>query len=162
MKQNHLIRYCLGIHKRAHISNILRALEIVDIETMYYMEICTVIKLMHRHPITKTILNECRDKENNDCEVGSLIMIDKMGTLIDETNEYVLSNPDAARNEIRDKYLYYQTDDNEINEIVALLNNYNYNNRKKLNELTMIKPIRDYLWERELNDINIAMENLYL
>jgi hypothetical protein len=53
VNQNNLIRYMLDIHYKTHISYINRVLNILDMEYLYYSQICIVIKLLHRHPITK-------------------------------------------------------------------------------------------------------------
>ena len=60
ISQNNLIRQTLGIHKYSHISTIKKALNIFNIQTLIHIEMCNLIKLMHRHPITKTMIVDCK------------------------------------------------------------------------------------------------------
>ena len=46
--QHNLMRYSLGIPYKTHIKNIMKAMGIIDGETMYLMEKCTMVKLLHR------------------------------------------------------------------------------------------------------------------
>ena len=55
--QNNLMRYALGILYRTHIRNLMKALEIIDSETTFLMDKCSMIKL-HRTELSKKILIE--------------------------------------------------------------------------------------------------------
>jgi hypothetical protein len=54
--QNNLIRYMINIHYKPHITNLNEVLKIIDIETLIDLNKCTIIKLLHRHDVTKEIL----------------------------------------------------------------------------------------------------------
>ena len=54
----------LGIPYRTHIRKIIKVLNILDMNCVYYCQICIVIKLLHRHKHTKEILLSLA--ENND------------------------------------------------------------------------------------------------
>ena len=56
ISQNNLIRYTLGIPYKTHIKNPIKELGIIDSETTYLMEKCTIIKLLHRTEISKRVL----------------------------------------------------------------------------------------------------------
>ena len=56
------MRYTLGIPYRTHIINLMNALEIIDSETSFLMEKCTMIKLLHR--TDKRILIENIESRN--------------------------------------------------------------------------------------------------
>jgi hypothetical protein len=64
VNQNYLVRYMLGIPYRTHISKIIKVLNILDMNCVYYCHICIVIKLLHPHKHTKEILLSLA--ENND------------------------------------------------------------------------------------------------
>ena len=54
----------LGIPYRTHISNLNKVLNIIDIERLYYCQICIFIKLLHRHQHTKEILLKIENNNN--------------------------------------------------------------------------------------------------
>jgi hypothetical protein len=54
--QNNLIRYALGIPYKSHIKNLMKAMGIIDNETTYLMEKCTMIKLLLRIQLSKDTL----------------------------------------------------------------------------------------------------------
>ncbi len=56
--QNNLIRYMMDIPFKSHISNLLRVTKIIEFETLIDLNKCTVIKLLHRDNMTKSILIE--------------------------------------------------------------------------------------------------------
>ena len=59
VSQNNLFRYALNIPYKSHISLIMKSLKVLDATTLYYSQICILIKLLHRHDYTKNILMEC-------------------------------------------------------------------------------------------------------
>ena len=58
------MRYTLGIPYRTHIRNLMKELEIIDSETSFLMDKCTMIKLMHGTDISKRILIENIESRN--------------------------------------------------------------------------------------------------
>ena len=54
--QNNLFRYNLGIPYKSHMTQLMKALNIVDAETFYYSQICILIKLLQRHEFSKSLL----------------------------------------------------------------------------------------------------------
>ena len=62
--QNNLMRYTLGIPYKTHIKNLMKTMGIIDSETTYLMDKCTVIKLLHRTEISKKILIKNIEQKN--------------------------------------------------------------------------------------------------
>jgi hypothetical protein len=70
INQNNLVRYMLGIPYRSHISDVNKVLNILSIEYIYYCQICIVIKLLHRHKLTKEILLTIEDGNALDLDLN--------------------------------------------------------------------------------------------
>jgi hypothetical protein len=57
VSQNNLFRYAFYISYKTHITLIMKALKILDATTLYYSQICVLIKLLHRHEFYEKIIN---------------------------------------------------------------------------------------------------------
>jgi hypothetical protein len=60
-----LFRYALNIPYKTHITQIMKALRIIDATTLYFAQICILIKLLQRHEFTKSLLIGCLDDSIN-------------------------------------------------------------------------------------------------
>jgi hypothetical protein len=79
VNQNNLARLMLGMPYRSYISDVNKVLNIMSIEYVYYCQICIVIKILHRHKLTKEILLTIEDGNALDLylndDIGKLISI---------------------------------------------------------------------------------------
>ena len=136
--QNNLMRYTLGIPYRTHIRNYMKALEIVDSETSFLIDKCTMIKLLHRMDLTKRVLVENIESRNE-----GWWFYKEIQTICNKLNiepEEVCNYPDRTRNTLKEKYYERnEIDDCIVQEIKALLDNYNFKNKKKLIDLIKIE-----------------------
>ena len=55
VKQNNIFRYALGIPYKSHTSSLMKALNVVDIETLFLSQSCILVKILHRHEYTKKV-----------------------------------------------------------------------------------------------------------
>ncbi len=53
-----------SLPNRMHVTNLMRALEIIDHETSFLMEKFTTVKLLHIHNSCKTMLYSIKTKKN--------------------------------------------------------------------------------------------------
>ena len=132
--QNNLTRYALGIPYKSHIKKLMKAMGIIDVETTYLMEKCTMIKLLHRIQLSKdTLIKNIEDKNEN-------WWLHKEIKLICERlriePEEVCYYPDRTRDKLEDDYYNQCEVEMEIiEEIEELIINYTYENKRKLMEL---------------------------
>ena len=131
--QKNLMRYTLGIPYKTHIKNLMKALGIIDSETTYLMEKCTVIKLLHRTEVSKNVLiRNIQEKNNN------WWFYKEIKTICERLRiepEEVCYYPDRTRDKL--EYDYYNRCEGEmeiIEEIEELMINYTYENKRKLME----------------------------
>jgi hypothetical protein len=136
VNQNNLVRYMLGIPYRTHISKINKALNILDMDYVYYCQICIVIKLLHRHKHTKEILLSLN--ENNDLSLDLNDDIQKITGLLGIEKNLVIFYPDKVRKMLIENYFYKDVDVVIMQEISGLLQEYSFANKRKLVELIKI------------------------
>jgi hypothetical protein len=135
--QNNLIRYMLDIPYKSHISNLLRVLKIVDVETLIDINKCTIIKLLHRDKLSKDILIDNINAKNEDWWLYRDIkkISEQLGIEIERVCYY----PDITRKMILEKYYEANQIENEIREEMdQLLKDYSFKNKKKLKDLVKI------------------------
>jgi len=132
--QNNLIRYMMDIPYKSHITNLNKVLKIIDVETLIDLNKCTIIKLLHRHDVTKEILESNINAENE-----NWWLYKDMRRISNNLNIYiekVIYYPDKVRDMILERY--YSGSEIEINireEIDKLIKEYSFKNKKKLREL---------------------------
>jgi hypothetical protein len=118
--QNNLMRYSLGILYRMHIRLVMKVLKIIDAETTFLMEKCTMVKLLHRITISKQILTTNIERRNEDWWFYSDIK--KICERFEIEPEEVCHYPDRTRKNFVDKYFEGKDVDNErIEELKSLL-----------------------------------------
>jgi hypothetical protein len=133
--QNNLFRYALNIPYKTHITLIMKSLKILDATTLYYSQICILIKLLHRHEFTKKLLMGCLIKIDifDDIKIiSNLLSID-----IKKVIEY----PDKTRDLLIEKILNNPDETESIDKIKSLLDNYTIENKKELIEITRLNYI---------------------
>ena len=136
--QNNMIRYTIGIPYKSHIKILLKALRIVDIQTTYLMEKCTTIKLLHRCQICKEVLTKNIEEKNT-----NWWFYKEISEICDTLNiepEEVCYYPDRTREKLENNY--YKGNENEwekLEEIKAILNNFNFRNKNKLSKLLRLE-----------------------
>jgi hypothetical protein len=138
ISQNNLMRYTLRIPYKTHIKNLMKALGIIDSETTYLMEKCTVIKLLHRTELSKNVLiRKIKQKNNNWWFYKEIESICERLRI--EPEELCLY-PDKTRRRLHQKYFEgNEVEKERINEIKELLENCNFVNKKKLIELIKLE-----------------------
>jgi hypothetical protein len=82
----------LGIPYKTHISYINRVLNILDMEYLYYSQICIVIKLLHRHPITKKLITSIERESEHQLDI--LSDIEEIFRILNTDKETVIYYPD--------------------------------------------------------------------
>lgn len=128
IKQNNIIRYLLEIPQSSHISDILKVLQIADIKTVINICLCSYVKQLHRHPITKSLITQSND--------SSIIeKINKMSRETDENEEEIKYRPDVVKKSIVEKYSGERSQE-EVRNIKECLSNYSNYNRMVLKTIT--------------------------
>jgi DNA-binding Xre family transcriptional regulator len=124
----------IGIPYSTHMRHLMKALKIIDAETTFLMEKCTMIKLLHRTGISKQILTTNIAKRNEDWWFYSDIK--KICERLEIEPEEVCDYPNRTRKKLEDKYYEGNDIDNErIEELKSLLQNYSFKNKKKVVQL---------------------------
>ena len=137
VSQNNLFRYCLGIPYKSHISRVMKALGILDAETLYYTQVCTLIKLLHRHDYTISFLLKCLDV-NNDLQLDIFEDIKILSNKLNIDLERIIYYPDKSRELLINNFLNINDCQEQIENIKELLNDYSINNKKILINLIKI------------------------
>jgi hypothetical protein len=138
ISQNNLMRYSLGIPYKTHIKNLMKAIGIIDSETTYLMEKCTVIKLLHRTDISKNVL--IRNIEQKNTNWWFYKEIESICERLRIEPEELCLYPDKTRRRLQIEYFEGNEVEKEIiQEIKDLLKNYNFVNKKKLIELIKLE-----------------------
>jgi hypothetical protein len=121
--QNNLIRYMMDIPYKSHITNLNKVLKIIDVETLNDLNICTIIKLLHRHDVTKEILESNINAENENWWLYKDMR--RISNNLNIDIERVIYYPDKVRDMILERY--YSGSEVEINireEIDKLIKEY--------------------------------------
>jgi hypothetical protein len=137
--QNNLIRYTLGIPYKTHIKLLLKCLNIIDVETVYLINKCTSIKLLHRDVSTKSILTK-NINENNE-NWWFFKEIKQICELVNVSPKYLCDYPDKVREKILEKYFYDLTED-ELEKCIQIekrLINYSFIDKKELVNLIKLQ-----------------------
>ncbi len=135
--QNNLIRYMKDIPYKSHITNLNKVLKIIDVETLIDLNKCTILKLLHRHDVTKEILESNINAENENWWLYKDMR--RISNNLNIDIEKVIYYPDKVRDMILERY--YSGSEIEINireEIDKLIKEYAFKNKKKLRELVKI------------------------
>ena len=133
--QNNLIRYTTGIPYRTHIKLVLKLLKILDIDTMFLINKCTSIKLLHRHEITKKILMTNYDNPN----WWFFREINIISDLVNGNGKYVCEYPDRVRGMLIDNNFNLHEEEISItSKIDELIDKYSFRNKKDLIDLIKI------------------------
>ena len=130
-----MIRFFINIPYKTHISNILKALGILNIEYLLYTQICILIKLLHRHVHTKSSLVSCLTDNYHKLDICKYIM--EISDVLKKDKEQIIFYPDRTRKKLLEHYYYDNVDMNLMEEITEILQYYNFDNKKKL--LNLIK-----------------------
>ena len=94
----------------------MKSLKILDATTLYYSQICLLIKLLHRHDYTKKLLMSCLDD-------STLIKIDIyedikfISEFLSLDMKRVIEYPDKTRDLLIDKYLNKPDEKQSIDNI---------------------------------------------
>jgi hypothetical protein len=138
--QNNLFRYALNIPYKTHITLIMKSLKILDATTLYYSQICILIKLLHRHELTKNLLMGCLD----DLVLIKIDIFDDIkliSNLLSIDIKKIIEYPGKKRDLLIDKYLNNPDETESIDKIKSLLDNYTIENKKELIEITRLNYI---------------------
>ena len=115
----------------------MKALNIVDATTLYYSQICILVKLLHRHNYTKSLLMSCLDNPSN----SNLDLYDDIKCISNLLNidvRTVIEYPDKTRDLLIANYLDCPDDQHSIERIKMLLNDYSIENKRILIQLSKI------------------------
>ena len=137
--QNNLIRYTLGIPYKTHIKLLLKCLNIIDIETVYLINKCTSIKLLHRDVTTKTILT--KNINDNNENWWFFKEIKQICELVNVSPKYLCDYPDKVREKILEKY-FYDLSEEELEKCILIekiLINYSFIGKKELVDLIKLQ-----------------------
>ncbi len=140
VSQNNLFRYALNIPYKTHITLIMKALKILDATTLYYSQICVLIKLLHRHEYTKKLLMGCLD-ESILIKIDIYEDIKFISELLSIDIRKVIEYPDNTRDLLIEKYLNNPDETESVIKIKNLLDNYSIENKKELINLTRLNYI---------------------
>jgi hypothetical protein len=136
INQNNLVRYMLGIPYRSHISDVNKVLNIMSIEYVYYCQICTVIKLLHRHKLTKEILLTIEDGNALDLDLND--DIGKIANILEIEKNYIIYYPDRSRQLLINHYFCNGIDENKMAEIGEIFQEYSFADKRRLKEIIKI------------------------
>lgn len=131
--QNNLIRFSLGLQKYTHISIINKCLKIYDTKTLLLINTCIQLAILHRHDITKHLLEHF--SLNQEDEYGSKSFIKNLkdiSVVTDKNLDYIINFPGIIKAEIHNTYYSVGNDDLEFEFINDLLKNYNFFNKRIL------------------------------
>ena len=120
VSKNNLFRYALNIPYKTHITLIMKSLKILDATTLYYSQICILIKLLHRPEFTKKLLMECLDDSvliKIDIFDDIKFISDLLSIDIKKDIEY----PDKTRDLLIDEYLNNPDETESIEKISSIL-----------------------------------------
>ena len=132
--QNNMLRFALGIPFKTHITMLMKCLKILDIKTIYYINKCTTIKLLHRDSFTKNIL--VKNIRGNNVNWWLFKDIKEICELLQVDVTFVCYYPDKTRECLIENYLKINENEIEINnKINFYLNDYTYKNKKDLIKL---------------------------
>ena len=140
VSQNNLFRYALNIPYKTQISLIMKSLKIFDATTLYYSQICILIKLVHRHEFTKKLLLERLD-DSVLIKIDIFDDIKFISDLLSIDIKKVIEYPDKTRDLLIDKYFNNPAETDSIDKIKSLLDNYTIENKKELIEITRLNYI---------------------
>ena len=140
VSQNNLFRYAINIPYKTHITLIIKALNILDATTLYYSQICLLIKLLHRHEFTKKLLMGCLD-ESIMIKIDIYEDIKLISELLSIDIKKVIEYPDNARDLLIEKYLNNPDETASVVKIKNLLDNYSIENKNELINLTRLNYI---------------------
>ncbi len=129
LKIIYLDNYALNIPYKTHITLIMKSLKILDATTLYYSQICILIKLLHRHEFTKKLLMGCL----NDSVLIKIDIFDDIkliSNLLSIGIKKVIEYPDKTRDLLIDKYLNNPDETDSIDKIKSLLDNYTFKIKK--------------------------------
>jgi hypothetical protein len=127
----------IDIPYKSHITNLNKVFKIIDIETLIDLNKCTIIKLLHRHDVTKEILESNINAENENWWLYKDMK--RISNNLNIDIERVCYYPDKVRDMILERY--FSGSEVEIDtreEIKKLINEYSFKNKKKLRELVKI------------------------
>ena len=140
VSQNNLFRYALNIPYKSHISLIMKSLKVLDATTLYYSQICILIKLLHRHDYTKNILMECLN-ESTVNKIDIFEDIKYISDLLTIDMRTVIEYPDKTRDLLIDNYLNKPDEKEFIDKIKNLIDNYTIENKNELIKLIRLNHI---------------------
>ena len=94
---------------------------------------------MHRHSITNSIINSI-DESSSDL-MGDFYLSNIIGlaNLMNISVKSIIRYPQQVKMELYIKYTDYSNNGSAIEEIYSLLQDYNFNNKRKLVEIILVK-----------------------
>ena len=135
--QNNLMRYSLGIPYKTHIKNIMKAMGIIDGETMYLIEKCTMVKLLHRTELSKNLLVQNIAEKNESWWFYK--EIEAISSRLGITQEEVINYPDRTRVKLEEQYYNSNEVELEIIETIkGYLSDFGWENKRKLIDLVKL------------------------
>lgn len=138
--QNNLIRFSLGLRKYTHISLIQKCLKIFDAKTLVLVHSSIQLAILHRHEITKHILEYFSNNQNKEFGKKSFIKnLKDISVVTDKPLDFIVNFPGIAKTDINIKYYFVGDEDLEFNCIDDLLNNYNFFNKRILRDVCSIQ-----------------------
>jgi len=126
----------LGIPYKTHISYINRVLNILDMEYLYYSQICIVIKLLHRHLITKKLITSIERESEHQLDIQS--DSEEICRILNTDKETVIYYPDKTRRILIENYYFNNIDLSVIEEYTNIMQDYTIKNRNKLVNLVKV------------------------
>jgi hypothetical protein len=112
----------------------------LDATTLYYAQICVLIKLLHRHEFTKKLLIGCLD-ESIMIKIDIYEDIKFISELLSIDIKKVIEYPDNTRDLLIEKYLNNPDETESVVKIKNLLDNYSIENKNELINFTRLNYI---------------------
>ena len=120
----------------------MKALNILDAETLYYSQICILIKLLHRHEFSKSLLLKSLHI-SNPLHLDLYEDIKMISHILKIDFERIIYYPDKTRELLIENYLNQNEDQEKINNIKDLLENFSYENKKLLTHLIKLNIVNN-------------------
>ena len=134
--QNNMIRFTLGIPFKTHIKTLLKCLNVMDMETVYMINKCTSIKLLHRNETSKAILLSNKDNAN----WWFYKELNEICELVNVSRSFICEYPDRVRELLIDRYFEMNEEELELaHKIEVLLEEFTFKNKKKLVDLIKLE-----------------------
>ena len=119
--QNSIIRSTLGLSSYNHLAGIRHILNIKDVKEIYFKMKCSLVKLINRHDLTKSLLNTLNNSLTPMHKYSFISDLTKISHFIEKPLSFILNCPTESIKAIKSKFDSVQTQNTTLSEISECL-----------------------------------------